>query len=109
MVEKRHSSRIPISLDAEIISGGRSYFGIILNFSEEGLYMVTATANTVIDITPSTTLDLKCTLPSDMSLQMKCEVKWFQTKPSPHGTSFSMGMEIVNPPKEYKEFLSTVL
>jgi hypothetical protein len=109
MVEKRQGSRIPISLDAEIVSGGKSYFGIILNFSEEGLYMVTATANTVIDITPSTILELKCTLPSDTRLEMKCEVKWFQTKPSPHGTSFSMGMEIVNPPKEYKEFVSTAL
>jgi hypothetical protein len=108
MADKRRTSRIFESLDAEIISGSKSYAGIIMNFSEDGLYMVTATANTVVDITPSTILKLKCTLPQGKNVDMKCEVKWFQTKNSPHGVSFSMGMQIINPPKEYKKFIDTV-
>lgn len=107
-MDKRRKDRIDESLDAEIISGGVSYSGIIMNFSEAGLYMVTATANSVVDITPSTLLQLKCSLPSGEKVELKCEVKWFQTKPSPHGVSFSMGMEIVNPPKEYKDFIDSI-
>ncbi len=105
MQEKRRSKRIVDSLEAEIVSGDTSYTGIIMNFSAEGLYMVTATANTIVDITPSSILKLKCTLPNGRKIDMDCEVKWFQTKTSPHGVSFSMGMEILNPPEEYKKFV----
>ena len=104
-MDKRKSERKVDSLDAEIICGDVSYPGIIMNFSSEGLYLVTATANTVVDITPCTTIQLKCTLPSGINLEMDCEVKWFQTRTSPHGVSFSLGMEIKDPPNEYKEFL----
>jgi len=106
--DKRRAERIVESLDAEIISGGQSYSGIIMNFSSEGLYMVTATANRVVDITPSTLLKLKCELPSGKKISLNCEVKWFQTKTSPHGVSFSMGMEIHNPSKEYKKFIESM-
>lgn len=107
-MEKRRSERIFENLDAEIISGGVSYPGIIMNFSEEGLYLVTATAKNVIDITPSALLQLKCKLPTGGNLSMDCEVKWFQTKTSPHGVTFSLGMEIKNPPQEYKDFIEAL-
>lgn len=107
-MEKRDNSRIVESLDAEIISGRVSYPGIIMNFSEKGLYMVTATANSVADLAPSTALKLKCKLPSGEKISLNCEVKWFQTKTSPHGVSFSMGMGIQNPPEEYKKFIQTL-
>ncbi len=104
-MDKRRIDRIDENLQAEIIAGDVSYAGIIMNFSEDGLYMVTATANSVVDITPSTMLRLKCKLPDGKALELKCEVKWFQTKTSPHGVSFSMGMEILDPPPEYKSFI----
>jgi hypothetical protein len=107
-MNKRRSKRISDNLDAEIISGGVSYPGIVMNFSDEGLYMVTATANNDVDITPSSTVELKCKLPGGQSLNMNCEVKWFQTKTSPHGVSFSMGMQIKSPPKAYEDFLNNI-
>ncbi len=107
-MENRRSERINDNLDAEIIAGGVSYPGIIMNFSEAGLYMVTATANSIVDISPSSTVELKCTLPDGIALNMDCEVKWFQTKTSPHGVSFSMGMEIKSPPEEYENFIHNI-
>jgi len=104
-MEKRRSERVVDNLMAEIIAGGRSYAGVIMNFSDEGLYMVTATADTVVDISPSSEIKLKCRLPDGENLDMDCEIKWFQTRNSPHGVSFSMGMEIKDPPESYKEFL----
>ncbi|MBI4682934.1 MAG: PilZ domain-containing protein [Nitrospirae bacterium] len=106
--EKRRAIRMDDSLEAKIISGGKTYSGIVMNFSEDGLYMVTATANTIVDITPSTIIELKCKLPSDKKISLKCEVKWFQTKNSPHGVAFSMGMEILRPPKEYINFIENL-
>ncbi|MBI5664117.1 MAG: PilZ domain-containing protein [Nitrospirae bacterium] len=107
--EKRRSDRIAENLDAEIISGGKTYKGIVMNFSEAGLYMVTATATSIVDITPSTLIELKCKLSSGKKIKLRCEVKWFQTKMSSHGVSFSMGMEILNPPKEYVSFVEEMI
>ncbi|RJR18052.1 MAG: PilZ domain-containing protein [Nitrospiraceae bacterium] len=107
--EKRRADRIVENLDAEIISGGKTYKGIIMNFSEAGLYMVTATADSVVDITPSSSIELRCVLLSGNKISLKCEVKWFQTKTSSHGVSFSMGMEILDPPQEYRKFIETIV
>jgi hypothetical protein len=103
--EKRRAGRIVENLDAEIISGGKSYKGLVMNFSESGMYMVTATADSVVDIAPSTLIDLKCSLVPDKNISLTCEVKWFQPRTSSHGVSFSMGMEILDPPGEYIKFI----
>ncbi|MBI4849089.1 MAG: PilZ domain-containing protein [Nitrospirae bacterium] len=107
-MEKRRAKRLTDNLDAEILAGNTTYSGIIMNLSESGLYMVTATSSKVVDISTDSTIELNCKLPSGETLKMKCEVKWFQTKTSPHGASFSMGMEILDPPANYKKFLKSL-
>lgn len=107
-MEKRRLERITDSLDAEIITDDICYSGIILNFSEEGLYLVSATSYSVADINPSSHLKLKCKLPAGNSLKMDCEVKWFETRPSPFGVTFSIGMQIIDPPSDYREFVRTL-
>jgi len=104
-MEKRHNKRKVISLDARIISGGQIYSGIIVNMSEEGIFMVNAISRTSIDFTPGSTLKLITQLPTDEILDLDCDVKWFQKKSSPHGPTFKMGMEIINPPLEYRKFI----
>ena len=107
-MEKRSKERIADSLDVEVVAGGVSYSGLVLNCSAEGMYMVTATTYDVVAIPPSSMVELKCKLPIGKEIVMNCEVKWFQTKPSPYGVSFSMGMEIKDPPQEYNDYLKTL-
>jgi hypothetical protein len=107
-MENRRHERIVESLEAEIVSNGTVYSCIVMNFSAEGLYIVTATASSIVEIAPSTILQLNCTLPSGSRLSMDCKIIWFQTKPSSHGVAFSLGLEIVDPPEEYKDFLDNV-
>jgi len=107
-MENRRSERITESLDVEIVAGGVAYNGLILNFSEDGLYMVTATTYDVVEIPPSSKIEVKCKLPSGEEIKMGCEVKWFQTKPSPYGVTFSMGMQINDPPQKYKDYLRSL-
>ena len=107
-MDKRRSKRIIESLEAEITLDGVNYSGIIMNFSESGLYMVTATVYDVTNVPNNSKLGLKCKLPSGQAVDLSCEVKWFHTKPSPFGVTFSMGMEIADPPFQYKEFLRTL-
>lgn len=107
-MEKRRHERIDESLEAEIVSNGSVYSCLVMNFSAEGLYIVTATASSVVEISPSTVLQLNCTLPSGSRLSMDCKIIWFQTKPSPHGVSFSLGLEIIDPPREYRDFVESI-
>ena len=106
-MEQRTAERLSDSLDAKIIVGDSSYSGIIMNFSEKGLHLVTATLFDVVDIAAQTSLDLKCKLPTGEMVDINCAVKWFRPKPSPYGVSFSIGMEINDPPVQYKDFLKT--
>ncbi len=107
-MENRRSERITDSLDVEIVSGGVVYAGLILNCSVEGMYMVTATTYDVVDIPASSKIEVKCKLPTGDEIKMNCEVKWFQTKPSPYGVTFSMGMQLLDPPVKYTEYLNSL-
>jgi hypothetical protein len=107
-MDSRRSKRKIDNLEAEIVLDEMCYSGIVMNLSEKGLYMVTATKYSVDDIKPSKVIKMKCQLPSGDVLSMNCEVKWFRTKNSPYGITFSVGMEIIDPPVQYREFLRTL-
>ncbi|RJQ50176.1 MAG: PilZ domain-containing protein [Nitrospiraceae bacterium] len=107
-MEKRRGRRIIENLDAELTAGDTMYSGIVMNFSEDGLYMVTATSDKFAEIDNHSGIKLKCRLPSGEALNMDCEIRWFQAKTSPHGTSFSMGMEIIKPPERYRKFVKSL-
>ncbi len=106
-MENRKSERLTDSLDVEIVAGGVVYSGLILNYSEEGMYLVTATTYEVVDIPPSSKIEVKCKLPTGNEIKINCEVKWFQAKPTPYGVTFSMGMELIEPPQAYKDYLAS--
>ncbi len=106
-MDKRKNKRKVISLDARIISDGQVYSGIIINLSEEGLFMVNAISRITIDFTPGSTLKLVTQLPTNEILNLDCDVKWFQKKTSPQGPTFKMGMSIIDPPSQYRNFVKT--
>jgi len=106
-MEKRSLKRKIVTLKAEIVSCGKSYAGFIENISEDGIYMITAPTETEISFLTGTTLGLKFQLPSGGTQNLHCKVMWSYKTP-PHGLTHSIGMEIINPPPEYKEFLKTL-
>lgn len=104
-MEKRASERIADSLDAEVVLDGVNYSGIIMNYSEEGLFLVSATLYDIEDVDEKAAMDISCTLPSEEKVNLQCEVKWFNKKDSPFGVSLNMGLRIINPPDKYLEFV----
>jgi hypothetical protein len=106
-MERRRFRRKIVSLKAELISGGVSYLGVIENLSEEGIYMRIAPTKNAIDFVPGTKVELRFQPSSEETLNLPCSVKWAYKTP-PHGLTTSIGMEIINPPPEYKEFLETL-
>ena len=104
-MEKRVRERISDSLDAEITLDGVNYSGIIMNYSDEGLFLVSATLYDVDEVDEHTEMEIRCTLPSEEKVNLKCEVKWSNKKDSPFGVSLNMGMKILDPPEKYMEFI----
>jgi hypothetical protein len=104
-MEKRVSERISDSLDAEITLDGVNYSGIIMNYSDEGLFLVSATLYDLDEVDEHTEMEIRCTLPSEEKVNLKCEVKWSNKKDSPFGVSLNMGMKILDPPEKYMKFI----
>ena len=104
-MEKRSCDRISDSLDADITLDGLNYSGIIMNYSEEGLFLVSATLYEVDEVDEKTEMVVMCTLPSEEKINLRCKVKWFNKKDSPFGVSLNMGLIILDPPEKYIEFI----
>ena len=107
-MEKRTSERKSESLDAEITIDGLNYSGIIMNYSEYGLFLVSATLYDVDEVDENTEMEIVCTLPSEEKVNLKCKVKWSNKKDSPFGVSLNMGLMIIDPPEKYKEFIKEI-
>ncbi len=101
-MEQWRSTRVPVHFEAELISRDKSYFGVIENFSEEGICMTTASSQPAINFAMESSLELVFTPSSGEVLNLKCTARWYHKTP-PEGLTNSIGMEIDDPPPEYQE------
>lgn len=101
-MEQWRSTRVPVHFEAELSSRDKSYFGVIENFSEEGICMTTEPFQPAINFAPESPLELVFIPSSGEVLSLKCTARWYhETKPE--GLTNSIGMEIVDSPPEYQE------
>lgn len=108
-MEKRISKRPPINLEAEIISDGESYEVCIGDISENGVYAEILHAKTVLYFTPGTKFELELQLPSGATLNLNCKVKWSTTLENIFQNIINkVGLEIIDPPLEYKEIYESL-
>ena len=102
-MERRRASRVTVNLKAERISCTRDCSVFIENLSESGIYMTTAPAKNN-EFVPGTELDLELELNSGKIINLNCNVKWAIDN-SPSDPTSSVGLEIIDPPSEYREFV----
>jgi hypothetical protein len=106
---KRPSKRKIVSLNAELISGSKSYTGIIENVGVKGVFIRIPSAESAIDFVPGATPQLKFQSPSGETLNLQCEIKWLHTYKTPSKDLINkIGMEIIDPPTIYTEFFKTL-
>lgn len=105
-MEKRRSKRITVNLKAERLSCTRNCSVFIENLSETGIYITTAPSRNK-DYVPGSEIDLELELNSGRIIHLNCHVKWFVDN-SPEDPTNSVGLEIINPPAEYREFVQTL-
>ncbi len=107
-MKKRRYKRFPVTLKAKVISNGKCYEGIIGNVSEEGVaHIITTFVQTSEDFTPKREIELNFKIPSGETLNLDCEVRWF-LRPSHGENTIVLGMKIVAPSAEYREWLKKI-
>ena len=107
-MEKRRSRRITVKLKAESLSGAKNKGVFIENISTQGIHILTDPSHTATTLTSGTELDLKFQLPSGETLTLRCIIKWSYPNIPPNGVTNSIGLEIINPPLKYKEFVKSL-
>jgi hypothetical protein len=107
-MEKRRSQRIKVNLKAERISGDEKHGIFIENISENGIHIITAHVKSHRKYFPGRDVDLKLFLPSGGVLKLRCKVKWSCPEVPPNDLTDSIGLEIIDPPLRYIEFIKTV-
>ena len=107
-MEKRRSQRIKVNLKAERISGDEKHGIFIENISEKGIHIITAHMKENTKYFPGRDVDLKLFLSSGGVLSLRCKVKWACPEVPPNNLTDSIGLEIIDPPLRYIEFIKTL-
>jgi hypothetical protein len=105
--EKRAYKRIPVKLEGNFVSNDTSHIAFIRNVSEYGANAIFSSMKTAKGFITETQHDLKIHLSSGATINLKCTGKW-SSSISPQGLTKEIGVEIIDPPIQYKEFLNTL-
>lgn len=105
-MERRRTKRLTVKLKAERISCTKNCSVFIEDLSERGIRMITAPPKKN-DYIPGSDIDLKLELAAGKVINLNCNVKWSYNNSEEDMTN-SVGLEIIDPPSEYKEFLKTL-
>lgn len=105
-MERRRSKRIKVNLKAERISCTDNCSVFIEDLSESGISMLTTNTKKK-NYVPGTEIDLELELSTGETMNLNCNVKWAYDN-SPEDPTNHVGLEIVDPPNKYMEFLETL-
>ena len=105
-MERRGAKRLVVNMKAERLSCTKNCSVFIENLSDTGIYMITAPSKNK-DYEPGRRLLMKLELATGKTLNLQCNVKWSYDN-SPEDLTNSVGLEILNPPDEYKNFINTL-
>jgi hypothetical protein len=105
-MERRQSQRVPVNLNAQIISDDKVLDGTIENMSEDGLeYFMTSFVKVTSNFIPAKSIKLNFQFPSGEMFNLNCELIWF-LKTSPEEKSLLLGMKVIDPPQIYKDIVT---
>ncbi len=107
-IEKRHSKRIPVRLEAFILTGEKTYMGSIENVSEDGFeYLVHSSIKAPEDFHFDKTVEIYFQIPSGEAVNMFCTVKWL-SKGSSVDRPLTIGIKITEPSPKFKGLIQAL-
>ena len=105
-MEKRRSKRVTVNLKAERISCTDNCSVFIENISESGISILT-TNNKTNEYVLGSEIDLELELATGEMINLNCNVKWAYNN-SPQEKTNNVGLEIIDPPQKYIDFLKSL-
>ncbi|UCF86902.1 MAG: PilZ domain-containing protein [Nitrospiraceae bacterium] len=105
--DKRHSKRKMVSLTADLLHNDIPYSGLIDNLSVDGMHVRLTPSNTSKNLSLDSDLKVKFRVSGKQSFLLSCRKRWAFNTP-PHGVVKSVGLEIKNPPIDFKSFVKTL-
>jgi len=105
--ERRRAKRISVNLKAERLSCTKDCSVFIENLSEYGIHMITAPPQNPSLFKPGSPVELKLKINNGETIKLQCNVKWSFDN-SPEDMTNSVGLEIINPPERYIEFVRSL-
>ncbi len=105
--ERRKSKRSSVEIKAERLSCIKNCSVFIENLSESGINIITAPAKNPNLFEPGSEVELKLQTKNNGIIKLQCNVKWVYDN-SPEDFTNSVGLEINNPPEDYRNFVSTL-
>ena len=106
-MERRRAKRISVQIAAERLSCSNNCSVFIENLSESGIQMITAPAKTRNLFVPGADVELNLKTAHGNTIHLECSVKWVYDN-SHEDLTNSVGLEIIDPPFEYKEFIKNL-
>lgn len=105
-MERRRAKRLTVNLKAERLSCTKNCSVFIENLSESGISMITSPSHTNAYV-PGSEINIKLKLSNGTTIKLNCNVKWAYDNSSEDMTN-SVGLEIIDPPEAYREFVRTL-
>ena len=107
-MERRRSNRIAVNLKAQRISGDEKHTVFIEDISESGIHIITAPSVAYKKYTPGMEIDVRFQISAREKITLHCKTRWAYHKMPPEKEIDSIGLEILDPPVEYIEFIKVL-
>jgi len=107
-MEKRRYKRTTVYFKAERISGDEKYGVFIENISDKGIHMLATHAPVHAHYSRGKNIDVRFHIAHRKPLILRCRIRWSCPKVPPNGLTDSIGLEILDPPRQYIEFVRTL-
>jgi hypothetical protein len=104
-MEKRGSRRLKVELKAARISGRGGHTVFIENISESGILMVVPHSDGTSRFSRGKDVELNLRFGSGSAIVLSCKVRWSCPGMPPDGLTDSIGLEIIDPPEMYRNFV----
>jgi hypothetical protein len=107
-MERRKAKRMSVSLKAERISGNEKQSVFIEDISEHGIHIVTPPSASIKKYSPGSEIELNLELTSGAKILLRCVTRWAYRTSPPESRLDSIGLEILNPPADYLNFIKNI-
>jgi hypothetical protein len=107
-MERRRANRLSVNLQAQRISGDEKHTVFIEDISESGIHIITAPSIAYKKYTPGMEINVRLQISPKEKITLHCKTRWSYHKMPPEKEVDSIGLEIIDPPLKYIEFIKAL-